>query len=813
MNRSLHIFITVILVLFIAVQSGAQSQSCPLNINFATGDLTHWGAYTGNNKAGNGPSAIAQLYDTTTAQPTGTIGAQSIDEYKLNIPGIQVITVPGKDDFGNFPTIPIINGFNYGYSVKLGSTNITTNRGGSGGYIRGISYSIYVPNGSGPYTMTYAYAMVLENGSHATSEQPQLQANLTTQSNTPITCASYFYNLPTLNNAGNSGGGATLDAAAAAKEGFTLSSVPSPNNNGNVGESKYRVYTKGWTEVTFDLSPYRGQQVTLTFEADNCVPGGHFAYAYIALRNTCGGLVISGPSPACLNATSTYSVPALGNASYTWSYPSGWKSVLDSSNILMLIPGLNSGYIIANEVNSCANLTDSIFVTVSAPTIPGVLSGGDSVCTGTNSSLLSLSGNTGSILNWINSSDGLNWNNIGNAGSSTYSVNNLTGTTYFKAVVQNGGGCAIDSSTTATVLVSPLTVAGTISPSTFEVCIGQNKGANLTLGGYTGQILNWQYSIDTLNWSNINPAYTAPVFNLTVSNHPIQYRAIVKSGTCAADTSNIAYTAIFNAGFPQATISPADTTICFGSIANLNTTITQATEYSWTASAALYDPNNNAVNSNPLSFTAQAAPSTNAYYIISFKNASCPNLLIDTFKVNVIPPILVNVGNDTTIAAGQPLYLNALTNDSSIHIFNWTPATGLNNATINDPIALFPAGTDSIRYYVTASSLSGCLGTDSITVHVFNGKPDILVPSAFTPNGDGKNDILKPILIGITDFQYFRIYNRWGQLLYSTSQYNTGWDGTLGNNPQPSGTYVYVTQGTDYLGKNIFRKGTVVLIR
>ena len=84
------------------------------------------------------------------------------------------------------------------------------------------------------------------------------------------------------------------------------------------------MWTKGWTEVTFDLSPYRGQQVLLTFEADNCVPGGHFAYAYVALRNTCSGLNISGPLLACVNGNFTYSIPALAGAEYNWTVPGGW---------------------------------------------------------------------------------------------------------------------------------------------------------------------------------------------------------------------------------------------------------------------------------------------------------------------------------------------------------------------------------------------------------------------------------------------------------------------------------------------------------
>ncbi|NKQ94626.1 hypothetical protein GUJ73_24240, partial len=66
---------------------------------------------------------------------------------------------------------------------------------------------------------------------------------------------------------------------------------------------------------------------------------------------------------------------------------------------------------------------------------------------------------------------------------------------------------------------------------------------------------------------------------------------------------------------------------------------------------------------------------------------------------------------------------------------------------------------------------------------------------------------------GITQLFYFRIYNRWGQLVFSTSSIGKGWDGTFGGVKQASGTYVFETLGADYNGKQVFRKGTTVLIR
>jgi len=178
-----------------AMPSFEQSQSCPININFSTGTLTHWQAYTGNNKDGNGPDAIKLVYDSNASTPFGTIGAATLPEYNLpGVSGVRVITTQATDPFGRFPMIPTINGYAYHYAILLGSTSVSrrqpngpndqpgtgtpANNGPLGGYIRGISYQINVPPGPStlPYTMTYAYAMVLENGTHASLDQPMARA-------------------------------------------------------------------------------------------------------------------------------------------------------------------------------------------------------------------------------------------------------------------------------------------------------------------------------------------------------------------------------------------------------------------------------------------------------------------------------------------------------------------------------------------------------------------------------------------------------------------------------------------------------------
>jgi gliding motility-associated-like protein len=797
------------------LNANCQLQACPANINFASGDLSFWSARTGLVSGAN------------KNYPAPNSGVSTIPEYTISTTGIKVITSSSADLYGGFPTIPTINGYAYNYSVQLGSTSTSYNLNSSlpnpGGFTRSITYLINVPAGPAttPYTMTYAYAMVLENGTHNSNEQPMFKATLSVNNNI-ITCASPHYYLPTFNDATGGGGGgstgATLDTATALANGFTNSPVlflSHAGTQGNNGTLLRDVWTKGWTEVTFDLSPYRGQQVTLTFETDNCAPGAHFAYAYVALRNTCAGLEISGASPACANTQGIYSVPALAGATYTWTVPAGWNINSGSnSNTISVTPGAAGGNITVNEVNGCANLNAVLPVTVSPPTVAGQVVSNSEVCSGTNSTLLNLNGSVGSVLKWLYSANGTQWDSI-SVTTPSYTAQNLITTTIYKALVQNGSSCRIDTSAAATITVDPKTVGGNLSPPNTEVCIGQTVNSTFTLTGNTGVVNNWQQSFDNVNWNNFSPANTNSTYSINSLSSDTYYRVVVKSGVCPADTSSVAYAHLINVPFPRAVINPDSATICYGKSAQLNANISIGTSYTWTPAGTLTNQGNGTISSLPYNIQATASPTSTTNYVLKVLNAGCPNALTDTFRVNVLPKIVVFAGQDTIIVNNQVLQLNAIVGDSGIYQFMWSPPTGLNSTIIHNPIATLNSSMvdESITYIVRATNAIGCYAEDDINVRVFKTGPDIFVPSGFTPNGDGHNDVIRPILVGIKQLKYFRIYNRWGQLVFSTNESGKGWDGRISGQEQSTNNFVYVAQAIDYTGRIISRKGNVTLIR
>ncbi len=244
----------------------------------------------------------------------------------------------------------------------------------------------------------------------------------------------------------------------------------------------------------------------------------------------------------------------------------------------------------------------------------------------------------------------------------------------------------------------------------------------------------------------------------------------------------------------------SDASICFDGSTQLNASIT-GNAFTWTPSSSLSNPN----ILNPV-----ARPLATTNYVLTVTDVlGCPKPRRDTVTVVVLPKVNAFAGNDTLVVVGQPLQFNASGGVSYL----WSPATNLSNVNINNPTATYDGSFDSIRYKVVIANELGCADSAFMLVRIFNTKPQVFVPTAFTPNGDGKNDVFRPIPVGIEKFDYFRVYNRWGQLVYSSTNTESGWDGRIKGKDQSSNTFVWIVKGTDFTGKSFFAKGTVILIR
>ena len=143
----------------------------------------------------------------------------------------------------------------------------------------------------------------------------------------------------------------------------------------------------------------------------------------------------------------------------------------------------------------------------------------------------------------------------------------------------------------------------------------------------------------------------------------------------------------------------------------------------------------------------------------------------------------------------------------------WTPPIGLSHPTraITDAYYL-PADPQKILYTITIRDTSGCVNNDQQEVWIFE-KPDVYAPTAFTPNGDGANDVFIPFYINIKSLESFRIFNRWGVKIFETNDMSKHWDGTINGSRAPLETYSWVVECYDVNGAKIVRKGMVSLLR
>ena len=192
------------------------------------------------------------------------------------------------------------------------------------------------------------------------------------------------------------------------------------------------------------------------------------------------------------------------------------------------------------------------------------------------------------------------------------------------------------------------------------------------------------------------------------------------------------------------------------------------------------------------------------YQLIATNSSGCA----DTAFVNLViqPALFAFAGRDDSTESFVPYQLSG---SGGLH-YEWSPGPPLlNNANIANPVATL---TTSTTFYLTVKDAIGCKDFDTVTIKIFKGT-DIYVPSAFTPNKDGLNDIFRPLGTTIEKLDYFRIYNRYGELIFETNNLSKGWDGTYKGKDQKTDNYIWMLKALDKKKVTRAMKGNVILIR
>ncbi len=239
-----------------------------------------------------------------------------------------------------------------------------------------------------------------------------------------------------------------------------------------------------------------------------------------------------------------------------------------------------------------------------------------------------------------------------------------------------------------------------------------------------------------------------------------------------------------------------DTTVCPGNSVQLHAN--GAVSYSWQPTTGLSDPN----ISNPLATPSQIT----TYYLSAVDSHGCNQLDSTTVKIFPSPPTVQVTPHDTTICIGgyAEFHVHGAGN------YSWSPPQDLTCATCANVIATPPS---SVTYTVTSIDSNGCdAGSDTARVNIDLSCSHIVIPSAFSPNGDGTNDLFHALSKGVTSFD-LKVYNRWGEEVFSSGNPDSTWDGKLNGIAQPVGVYIYVLKATLDDGTVADKNGNVTLVR
>ncbi len=342
----------------------------------------------------------------------------------------------------------------------------------------------------------------------------------------------------------------------------------------------------------------------------------------------------------------------------------------------------------------------------------------------------------------------------------------------------------------------------TVSAGANPTCAGQAEVFKTALTSpFIGTSYQWQV--------NGQPAGgSTPVYTDSIPNDGDSIRCIVlATTTCGGlltDTSDAIVLTVRPVPVSSLSITSSANNICGGDTVVFEADPVNggnAPQYQWLVDGVPAGPSGKMFNSSTLADGDTIRCVMTGSLVCSIPDTSGAVIM------SVRPSPTVIMPPDTVIARGQSVPLSPSI-QGAVTGYQWEPSAGLSNATIADPVA---SPENTTIYVLDVSSANGCSGVGKVTINVYTR---LLMPGAFTPNGDGHNDVYRiPSSVSVQLIS-FAVFNRWGQRLFQTSNPSQGWDGSAGGKQAPAGAYIWVLQYVDgFTGERRTARGTVVLVR
>jgi len=343
-----------------------------------------------------------------------------------------------------------------------------------------------------------------------------------------------------------------------------------------------------------------------------------------------------------------------------------------------------------------------------------------------------------------------------------------TDSTYYSVIITTPDGCTVLDTVLVTVYIDPPT------PALFDTTICEGASVQLVAGDAAW--FSWRPATGISDLNVQDPVVTPPVPALYIAD------LFNPCGT----TVDSAFVDLY---YVNASAWP-DTLVCPGQPVYLQAA--GGDTYAWTPSAGLSHPDS--------SYSTAIATTSTLYSVTVTDINGCSD--VASVQVDLLPLPAVQAGRDVTIDFGEVVQLTATGGGT----LTWSPSTWLNDSTSASPIS---RPEESITYTVTVTDATGCKNSDALVI-ILNGT--LFVPNSFTPDGDGFNDFFGALGKDLREVELL-VFNRWGELIWSTSQLDGRWDGTYQGVDSPIDTYVWKVKATEISGRERQAVGHVNLLR